>query len=368
MTSFNYDAMGRLADVKNPLRQNRVFEYDANGNLSRSRNARGQSTSFEYDRVNQLVRKVRPAPETTIAYSYDPVGNETEVRESNNASILTMAYDGADRLISVNTTGTILGTGTIAYGYDQAGNLTSMVDPQGGQTTYLYDQLNHLQKLINPKRQETVLEYDTSSRRTRLEMANGTVMNYTYDDDGRITSLVTRKGPRVLSQVEYSYDSVGDRTRIVEDTRLNAYNYDADDQLVTASHAAATNPLERFSYDRVGNRLTSHNSRSYLYDNANRLLWDGRSDYKYDADGNIISKKVRGLVREQPIPTIVTTSSPASTSQMVLGPLMTMTASAEESRNGRLVVALNMSIACLEYYCSWMVTAISLLATHTAPG
>ena len=44
----------------------------------------------------------------------------------------------------------------------------------------------------------------------------------------------------------------------------------------------------RFSYDSIGNRLTSHLSTSYAYDDANRLLEDDAFTYAYDSNGNLI--------------------------------------------------------------------------------
>jgi RHS repeat-associated protein len=60
--------------------------------------------------------------------------------------------------------------------------------------------------------------------------------------------------------------------------------------LTNATHPQAYNPTETFTYDSVGNRLTSHLSSDYVYDNLNRLIEDATYTYIYDNNGNLTSK------------------------------------------------------------------------------
>ena len=72
---------------------------------------------------------------------------------------------------------------------------------------------------------------------------------------------------------------------------LHEYSYDDVYQLEGATHPQAYNPDESFTYDNVGNRLTSHLSGDYDYDNLlNRLLDDDTYTYIYDNNGNLKSK------------------------------------------------------------------------------
>jgi RHS repeat-associated protein len=292
-TTFEYDSMERLANITNPLEQTETFRYDGNGNLLSSTDARGRTITFAYDRANQLIRKIRPAPDSTIEYRYDRVGNLEEVRENNNASVVTMRYDAANRLTTVTTGGTILPPRTITYVYDAVGNRTRMVDPaesQGGTTLYEYDQLNRLRRLTNPRNQGTGFEYDVLSRRAQLELANGTSTTYGYDAASRLTSLITRHGQTTLASFQYTYDRIGNRGTMTEIAGQNRYAYDEIYRLTNATHPQAFSPEESFEYDAVGNRLASHLSTTYVYNEANRLLQDDQFNYTYDANGNLISK------------------------------------------------------------------------------
>jgi RHS repeat-associated protein len=290
-TTFEYGTMGRLASITNPLKQTQTFIHDSNGNLISATDAQGRTATFEYDRANQLIRKIRPAPESTIEYRYDRLGNLEEVRESNNASVVTMGHDGARRLTSVSTAGTILPAGRITYEYDSVGNRTRMVDPQGGATLYVYDELNRPTRLTNPRSQIATFAYDRLSRRTQLNLANGTSTTYSYDDANELTSLVTRRADTTIANLQYTYDRVRNRRTMTETAGRNTYTYDEIYQLTNATHPQEFNPEELFTYDGVGNRLTSHLSETYVYDEANRLLQDDQFNYTYDADGNLIAKE-----------------------------------------------------------------------------
>ena len=69
---------------------------------------------------------------------------------------------------------------------------------------------------------------------------------------------------------------------------------------ILLSAALATNHalLTTFTYDPVGNRISSHLSLSYRYDVANRLLEDDLFTYTYDFNGNLVTKteKTTGAV------------------------------------------------------------------------
>ncbi len=86
---------------------------------------------------------------------------------------------------------------------------------------------------------------------------------------------------------QYSYDAVGNRTQMSTPTGTHTYAYGATDRLTSASHP--TGPVETYSYDTVGNRLTDATA-SYTYDAAHRLLSKTGVSYTWDANGNLTGK------------------------------------------------------------------------------
>lgn len=288
-TRFAYDEMDRVSRITNPLNQPRTFLYDENGNLKRAVNARNQAITFEYDAANRLLRKVKP--EEAVSYGYDAVDNLSSVSNVGSVAVrLGFDYDGGNRVTSASES---LTGRRFNYRYDRTDNRVLMDDPQGELIAYSYDALNRLTTLLTSKDQVVRLAYDALSRRTQLDLPNGVSAIYSYDTESQLTGLEHRLGDSVLASFQYTYDRVGNRTTLTELAGQNTFNYDNLSRLMRAVHPQAFNPTETFTYDAVGNRLTSHLSSSYQYNEANRLTQDARFTYSYDADGNLTTKLER---------------------------------------------------------------------------
>jgi YD repeat-containing protein len=89
-----------------------------------------------------------------------------------------------------------------------------------------------------------------------------------------------------------TYDLLGNRSSLTDRFGLHQYGYDALSRLTSVDHPLASPlPDERFTYDPVGNRRTSHFSAQHQHDTANRLLEDAQFTYTYDANGNRATKR-----------------------------------------------------------------------------
>ncbi|MBI4355825.1 MAG: VCBS repeat-containing protein, partial [Candidatus Omnitrophica bacterium] len=278
-TTFAYDAVDRLTQTTNSLGEFQAFAYDANGNLTEHRTPNPALVRFTYDAVNQLQTKVLPTD--TVTFAYDLLGNLTLAADAD--SKLTFQYDPVSRLTQA-TTGDPLNPAllqpptTLTSTYDKNGNRTALTDPQGGVTTYTYDALNRLKTLTNPAPQTTTFTYDPLNRRTLLTHAHGVTTASAYDLASQLLSLTHQQLPNPpLSQLSYTYDSLGNRLTKSQDAITSLYAYDTLNRLLSA-----TNPTEAFSYDAVGNR----DPAGSVYDAANRLLDDGTFTYTYDPNGN----------------------------------------------------------------------------------
>jgi RHS repeat-associated protein len=82
---------------------------------------------------------------------------------------------------------------------------------------------------------------------------------------------------------------VGNRLTMSETSGTHNYGYDDIYRLLSAAHPSAA--AEAYSYDKVGNRLTSAAEPSWNYDANNRLTsYDGVS-FTYDNSGNTTAKQ-----------------------------------------------------------------------------
>lgn len=91
-----------------------------------------------------------------------------------------------------------------------------------------------------------------------------------------------------LDGASYSYDFAGNRTS--KTNRLNnaASNFSYDN-VYQLTGVTGPNP-ESYTYDPVGNRLTSQSVSNYAYNVSNQLTTAGSATYTYDDNGNTRTK------------------------------------------------------------------------------
>ncbi|MBI3461750.1 MAG: hypothetical protein HY000_01625, partial [Planctomycetes bacterium] len=190
----------------------------------------------------------------------------------------------------------MLPTGTRnTFSYDALGQRRLLIEPEGGRFTYAYDDAGRTRLLVNPQDQRTTWTYDAAGRVTVQRLANTTRTSYTYDDANQVTRLLnTTSGGTTISSFDYAYDSVGNRTRVVEAGAIRVtWSYDNLYQLTRERRSGANSYDITYTYDAAGNRRTKLDNAittTYSYDAANELrtLKDntGTTTYAYDANGN----------------------------------------------------------------------------------
>jgi RHS repeat-associated protein len=229
-----------------------------------------------------------------VTYTYDAAGRMTEVQDTVTGTY-TFGYDNMNRLSSagVDYSFDSAGTLTVQYGYDKASNRTSMTDPQSVPTTYGYDTLNRLHTLTyNGQSPNYTFGYDALSRRNSLTRPNGVATTYGYDPVSRLLSVLHKLGSTTLDGAVYTYDNAGNRLTRVDQCTSTQLNYTNDHiyQLTKVTQGTNTPPIvESYSYDLVGNRLSSLGVSPYNYNSSNELTSTPSGNYTYDANGNTLS-------------------------------------------------------------------------------
>lgn len=327
--SFSYDPNNRVTNITDPLGGATSFEYDANGNVVKITDPKGQVSTFDYDQYDRLIRIINPLnqartfqydkrgnlvsqtdpggvtttfvydggdrlirkllPGDTVNYSYDSVGNLLSLSDSDTA--LQFQYDAANRQTRAVTGSTSTQPATIlTYTYDTDGRRTTLTDPQGGVYRYDYDLMGRLVQLTEPGGTLNALAYDALGRRIETQFGNGTAMQSVFDAGGRVTRVVNQLGAGLQLPFDYVYDAVGNRTQTTDTDGSHSFQYDALERLLGATHPGPSSVAESYSYDPASNRTSSHLSATSVYDAANRLLEDDDFAYQYDANGNLVRK------------------------------------------------------------------------------
>jgi RHS repeat-associated protein len=169
------------------------------------------------------------------------------------------------------------------YTYDKLDRVTSMTSPVGITQYHYGTTTGQLDKITSPQGKEFAFSYD-HGQLASIERPNGVTSEYSFDDNGNLTSIDHRLGGSSLRSYSYGYDKNGMRESMMDNDGTHEYTYDPLYQIIEATHPTPPRPLEQFLYDEVGNRLGG----GRVHNELNQLTEDDSCSYAYDADGNMI--------------------------------------------------------------------------------
>ncbi len=330
-TLYQYDSLGRVTQTTDPLAQHTRQGWNAHDQLVSLTDAKGNTHQFEYDKNGNKTKEVRPMG-GAILFSYDATGNIAQ-RTDAGGNTRVYAYDAAERLVQeehkLNGTtldqhtlyqydkddflssyvqndgsGTLISratytqdaqgrnaqstatygkvndggvlTFTIGQSFNQDGQLASHTYPDGSQQTYSYAN-GQLAKVTLPNGSEISYQDYQWMQPTRIRTP-GASKTMTYDALKRHTNIEVKNSVhQILASRQYQYDSAGDITQVQTDLGKVEYEYDALSRLTQARPDNALQglglPHEQYSYDAVGNRLTSaHQPGAWHYNGDNQLI------------------------------------------------------------------------------------------------
>ena len=265
-----------------------TWAYDAQGNVTEYVEAQGKpeqrTTHYSYDQWGQLTSRTRGVGDgrgpdaITEQYEYDDAGNVTKV------------IDGEGH--------------ATRFSYNSLGQVLSQTNALGHTTTYAYDAAGNRISSTNALNETTSYSYDARGRRTQTVSAEGRTQTTVYDSAGRVVE--TRQPGQSASQgMRFRYDQVGNQSQITSPSGLvTKTSYDSQGRITrtedpagnvtTYEYGAKGSPLaglltatnyptykETYQYDQRGRQtaITQH-----LGNNETRTQHQG-----YDATGQRIS-------------------------------------------------------------------------------
>ena len=248
---------------------NTTTAYSANSNSEiHTVSDQVETRTLNLDGLGRTTLVVEAGTATT-SYVYDASGNLDSVTQSGVTSLSgqagvthacssgvsrCFAYDSLSRLSWVTNPE----SGTISYGYDPNGNLTSKIDARSITTTLGYDQLSRLNsKSYSDGTPSATYTYATATSACpsslgtsyaigRLISVSNSVSSYTYDcydGLGRLLHGSQTTGTAPPYQFTYAYNAAGSLTSMTYPSgRQVTYAYDSDDRTTTVTNVAANAP------------------------------------------------------------------------------------------------------------------------------
>lgn len=349
ITTFIYDTLNRLVSSTDPKNQTTQYIYggtglaDAGNNLVKLTDARSNSYLFNYDLDNRKTGAIYP-DSSHENWSFDPVGNvlsfttragqiRTSTFDNRNRETLTdwsdatpdvtMTYDAAGRLLTMDSDASALSYGyddanertseiqdvtgaaapaVVGYTYDADGNRSSLAYPDGHTVAYAYTARNQVRDIsVDGAAPLGAYGFGLDGNVTSKALENGTSTSYLYDDANRLLTVDQQKAGTSFARFDYTYNSVNNRTSVERENGLgDAFTYDAIDQLTGVQYDATTpgvvpsNParVTGYDYDAVGNRTSVADdglATAYSTNNLNEYTSVGTDLPAYDGNGNLAS-------------------------------------------------------------------------------
>lgn len=276
-TSYTYDKLSRLTKMVLSNDQTVSYTYDASGNRLTVQSGVNRVIKYTYDKMNRISQVDYNGQNTK--YDYDANGNQIKMIHSNGMKT-SYTFDGRNLLTGIvnrNPDGT---SKEYYYNYDEEGLLAEKEEPKG-KTTYQYNGARQLVKMTEPDGRITKYSYDKSGNRSRqtVEDKSGIlVIEYTYNNQNRLTATLEKKDKSTVSTT-YQYDANGNQTRVVtkdskaSSTRTDTYVYDELNQLTHISGSDGS--VSDYTYYATGLRASKNvngSTAAFTYDGSRLFI------------------------------------------------------------------------------------------------
>ncbi|MFZ5635879.1 MAG: HNH/ENDO VII family nuclease [Pseudomonadota bacterium] len=329
-TEYSYNGFGDRIEQRSPDTGVTTWTHDAAGNTTGEVDANGRSTQYLYDALDRLraVDYAAAVPDET--FGYDGAWGDCMPGEQYTAGRLARTADAegsttycynrfGDVVRKVQRTGDQ--TFTLRWVYQADGRLQKVVYPDLTEVDYLYDAQGRIREIgVNDNDARQVLLTGATYRPfgpvSGWTYGNGLALRRSFDANGLPVAVEDgpANGNSIGIALGYRFDAAGNLDRL-RSGRANdpaamaqTYAYDGLDRLTEVRDAQAL-LLERYAYDRTGNRLSASEwvatgsgggpgdggtptytfqTTPYTYAaNSHRLLAVGSEPREYDAAGNL---------------------------------------------------------------------------------
>ena len=292
--AFTYDEYGNNLSVSitsstGTIASTAAYSDDHNRLVSTT-DARGKTTTYSYNantNVLEWVQYPNDTPDTRTEYTYDQMYRVAQAALTTDSGLnLSAQYNYTnDLLTSIETPSTTynfaygnfglrssvkIGTQELAgYSYESGTNRLKKLDyGNGDHVQYTYDDQGRVTQQKYEDNSYVTYKYDNSGAlATVYDSLSGITTTYYYDFTDRMMKYV-EKGSGITHSVGYTYDNINNLTKMVETigtvVRTTSYTYDGDNRVKSVTSGSAS---ESYTYDtlgRVSGQTTNHNNQAVV--------------------------------------------------------------------------------------------------------
>ena len=293
-TTMTYDGYGRLKTKHSPEQNTSTvttWNYNADDTIQSVVDARGASSTYSYNSRHLMTGVVYSGGNGTtpnISYGYDAAGNRTSM--TDGLGTVTYTYDQLSRLTQESRYFSGLNqTYAITSGYNLANQLTSVGTPFSSQSVgYTYDAAGRIDAVTGNGYSDVTYQgfwpnwYPVTTQVTTIasniqQRASGAIKQMTYGNGGQLTLAYNSR----LAQTSMQLSNFAGQTFTA------TYSYYNDGRIKLATDATYNLFDRLYRYDHVGRykeALSGDEARG-------GTTADGpyRQNYSYDVWGNTTS-------------------------------------------------------------------------------
>ena len=317
--TYQWDKQGRLNKLINQNYAEHQFDYNHYGQLVREQAFDGEEKYFSYTENGQLS-EIRQ-PNILSRFSYHEDGqiasiiytnietkqiqkqeleynlNQQLIKASNEVSQIDFYRNALGQVIREHqhykVPNSVPLTAVLRYEYDELGNLSKTIRPDGQEQNHLSYGSGHVYGVGFNHQDMVAFHRDDLHRETTRMLANGLIQTKNYNTIGLLSSQIVN--PESESQIplqvlkyqterHYEYDKNYLLAQI-KDSRLGQlnYQYDAIGRIIKSQGPQHN---ESFNFDSANNLIDSEVTQ--VTDLTSNLVtqYQGKH-YKYDVQGNV---------------------------------------------------------------------------------
>ncbi|WP_066913742.1 RHS repeat-associated core domain-containing protein [Millisia brevis] len=334
VTRYTRDTELRLTGVTNPLGDTWTYTYDPAGRLVEQTDYNGARTRYRRDIAGRVAAVETPTG-AVRTNTFDVLGQLESVTTSGGAG-RRFTYDLTGRVVVAEAVGVdgrawridsersaagrllreLSPTGTVDHRYDVHGRRVETRSSSGGVTGWDWDTTGR-PVTMHIEDHMVDLQYDATGRSTGYRVGDVAV-DRTFDVAGRLIEQITQAHPTPLlnlggptpepavlrvDQYEYRADGIPTEHVTTSSSGVERHDFDLDAIGRVLAIDSADGPVERFTYDGLGNITATDGTRSSDPDTHDReiqgtlLLRRGRTRYRYDPAGRLVATATTRISR-----------------------------------------------------------------------